>query len=391
MDNKEINILDYFYLLYKARKYIFWNFVIVCFLAGIVSLFLPKYYQSIALLLPPSETSEDFGFSEALSMLPVNIRLGGKGSPSDIFIGIIKSQTIANSILDKFNLMSEYGTDNRDSALETLKSLTSITTTKEGLIKIAVEDRDNERSAAITNMYWTMLDSINKQINQGSAQERGGFLKQQMRENDLALQEAESGLKEYQMKTKAVSPYQQQRVVLSVTAELEMDIMERQRLLKEYRLKSFSDDNPLVQELLKTIKVREEQLHNMRFGAPEDERESLFTPLQELPDLVLTYAKLSRRVEILGQLGQLLSQQYEEARIQQANPTSTVTVLDQATPPVKKSRPKRKLIVVVAGAASLFFSIVTIISIEFFNRLTELSPENREKAQRLARFLRINT
>ena len=66
MENKDINILDYFYLIYKARKYIFWNFVIVCFLAAIVSLILPKYYRSSAILLPPSETEEAFGFSEVI-------------------------------------------------------------------------------------------------------------------------------------------------------------------------------------------------------------------------------------------------------------------------------------------------------------------------------------
>ncbi|MFC1542251.1 Wzz/FepE/Etk N-terminal domain-containing protein, partial [Candidatus Latescibacterota bacterium] len=84
MENKEINILDYFFILYNSRKYIFLNFIIVCFLAGVVSLVLPKYYMSVAILLPPSETSEGFGFSQALSMLPVNIRLGSQGSPSDI-------------------------------------------------------------------------------------------------------------------------------------------------------------------------------------------------------------------------------------------------------------------------------------------------------------------
>lgn len=391
MDYKEFNILDYFFLLYKARKFVFWNFIIVCFLAAAASLVMPKYYRSTAILLPPSEAEEAFGFSEVMSALPVNIRLGGQGSPSDVFIGIMKGQTVAISIIDAFNLVEEYGTPDRDTAMRKLKNATQIKMTKEGLVEVVVEDRDRMKAAAICNMYWTILDSINQAISQRAARERADFIEQEIHKNDLALKQAELELKKYQLKTKALSPYHQQNVAISVTAELEMDIMNKESQLKEYRAKSFSDDHPLVRELLNTIKIREEQLQNMRFGAPKEGRESLFVPLQEIPDLTLQYAKLMRRVEILGQLEQLLRQQYEESRIAQVNPTSTVNVLDRAHPAIRKFRPKRTLIVLVAGALSLFFSVVSILTIEFFNRLTEVSPENREKVEKFARFLRIES
>ncbi|MFC1538346.1 GumC family protein [Candidatus Latescibacterota bacterium] len=391
MENKDINILDYFLILYNSRKYIFLNFIIVCFLSGVVSLVLPKYYMSVAIFLPPSETSEGFGFSQALSMLPVNIRLGSQGSPSDISIGIMKSAIVADSIIDKFNLIDEYGSVDRDAARLTLKNLTNLSLTKEGLIQVSVEDKDKDRSAAIANMYCSMLDSLNKIISQANAKERAIFLKQQLDENNKGVKEAEIELKAYQMKTNALSPFHQQRVAISVTAELEMEIMKKESLLKEYKAKSFSDTHPLVKELLDSKKILEEQLHNMRYGAPEGERQSLFVPLEETPNLTLEYSKLISRVETLNQLGSILNQQYEEAKIQQINPTSTVNVLDSAKPPLRKSRPKRKLIVLVASAASLFFSIVSIVTVEFFNRLTEMNPENREKVRRLARFLRINS
>ena len=90
-------------------------------------------------------------------------------------------------------------------------------------------------------------------------------------------------------------------------------------------------------------------------------------------------------------LEQLLRQHYEESRIEQMNTTSTITVLDRARPAQQKYRPKRKLIVLVAGAGSLFFSIVTILIIEFVNSLAQMNVGNRRKIESLTRFLRIET
>lgn len=390
MERKDINLLDYFYLLYKARKYIFLNLFIVMIVAAVISFLLPKYYKSSALLLPPQEQRQAFGFSDVLASMPVTrLQLGSRGSPVDLAIGILKSETVAISLIDQFNLVDAYGVMNRDQARGILKNQTNITLTKEGLIEVTVEDREPLRSAQLANTYIAVLDSIKQTINQYKAKERADFIEQQIHENDLSLKQAEDELKSFQLKNKAVSPYQQQRVAISVSAQLEMDLMKKENQLKEYRSKSFSDSHPVVRDLLNTIKFSEEMLHMMRFGSSEKMRESLFVPLQEAPDLTLQYARLARRVEILGMLEQLLRQHYEESRIEQVNTTSTVTVLDRARPPLQKFRPKRKLIIFIAGAGSLFFSIVSILFVEFFNRLTELSDDNKRKVEYLARFLRI--
>lgn len=391
MERRDINILDYFYLLFKARKFIVVNMIVVTVLAAVISFFLPKYYKSTALLLPPQEQKQAFGFSDMLSSIPITrLQLGTRGSPVDLAIGILKSETVSISIIDQFNLVKAYGVQNRDQARSILKGLTDIKLSKEGLIEITVQDREPVRSAQLTNSYIAILDSIKQSMNQFKAKERADFIERQIHENEESIRQAENDLKAFQIKTKAVSPYQQQRVAISVSAQLEMDLMKQENQLKEYRSKSFSDSHPVVRDLLNTIKFSEEMLHLMRFGSSDKVRESLFVPLQEAPDLTLQFAKLERRVEILGMLEQLLRQHYEESRIEQVNNTSTVTILDRARPPQQKFRPKRKLIVLVAAAGSLFFSIVTILLVEFFTRLLELSEDNRRKVGQMARYLRID-
>ena len=390
MERKEINILDYLVLLYRGRKFILLNFLILTIAAVVGSLLMPKSFKATTVLMPPREVKKGFGFAEQLASQVTTLRLGTQGSPTDVYLGILKSQTVQIALIDKFNLVKVYEVKNRDLAMIKLKRLTDVSVTKEGLIKVEYEDKTPERAASVCNMYVTMLDSVNQSINQRASRERADFVEQMLNENDQALKQAEVDLKRFQLETKAISPYQQQRLSLSVTAELEMDIMSKENDLKELRSKSFTETNPLVQDLLNKMKFREEQLHEMRFGGGKDSRESLFIPLQEAPNLTIEYEKLYRRLDALGMLGQLLRNQYEESRIEQVNTTSTVSILDRARPPIRHSKPHRMLIVLVTGAASLFFSVITIITIEYFNRLTLASPESAQKIEQVSRFLRID-
>ena len=325
MERKEVNVLDYIFLLYDARYFIIINFIVVCLIASVLTYIMPEYYKSTAVLLPPTETKRTFGFNDVLSSIPVTtLRLGSKGSPTDIFMGILQSQTVKISMVDRFNLTDVYGVSDRDAALATLGGLTKVEGTREGLIEINVEDTDPVRAATMANTYIVLLDSLNQIINQRSARERADFIEQQILENDISLAQAEAELKEFQLKTNAISPYQQARIALSVASELELDIMNKENLLKEYQEKSYSRTHPVVRELLNSITFREQQLHDLRFGSSRSDREQLFVPLQNAPDLSLQYAKLSRRVDILGTLEELLRQQYEESRIEQVNTTSTI-------------------------------------------------------------------
>ena len=390
MEKREINIIDYFLLFYRARKFIIWNFIIVVFLAAVASMLMPKYYKTSALILPPEEGSKGFGFADVLSKIQTTrLTIGTRGSPVDLSIGVMKSETMAYTLIEKFNLVKVYGVSNRDQARSVLKRLSKISLSKEGLIQVEVQDRDPQLAADLANTYCTVLDSIKQALNQRKSRERADFIEQQILENSQNLTTAELELKNFQLRNNAISPFLQQRVAISVTSDLELDLFKKEIQLKEYRSKSFSDSHPVVSELLNNIKFNEELLQDMRFGSKDNGQESLFVPLQEGPELTLEYSRLSRRVEILGMLEQLLRQQFEEARIEQVNTTSQITILDRAYPPVVKCRPKRKLIVLVAGFASMFLSVVSILAIDYFNRLTALSEANRRKVRQLAGFLKI--
>ncbi len=165
-EKQEVNVLDYIYLIARRWKLIIVNLLVICSAAAVISLLLPKWYTGTAVLLPPKERKEEFaGFRGALAKLPIpTFRLGEKGSPSDVVIGILKSRSVADSMVNKFNLIKLYEATNREEAIRTLAENTTVKKTDEGLISVSVLDRSPVRAARMANAYVHFLDKINREL-----------------------------------------------------------------------------------------------------------------------------------------------------------------------------------------------------------------------------------
>ena len=390
---KQINILDYIYLIVRAKRFIVINLVGVSIIAAIVSFLLSVTYRGEAVILPPVEQRKAFGFSDILASIPVTtLRLGTTGSPAEIYQGILRSNSVRRAIVERFNLIDVYKVDKEGQAMEVLKNNTEIGLTKEGLIRVRVEDKGRVRCADITNYYVHLLDRTNQRINQRTAVDRLAFLEKQIDAATEALAEAERKLISFQQASNAISIYHQQRVAISVAAELEMDIMNTEMRVKELLSRSYTMDHPQIRDLMRRVDFREDQLSEMRFGRRAGgpiKRESLFVPIAKAPRMTLQYARYEREVEVIGILLQLLSQHASESKIESENTTLTVSLLDEAHPPDLKYKPRRKLIVLLSAAFALFFSMVIIITVEYAHRLAESSTIDRERIDRVIRFLRL--
>jgi uncharacterized protein involved in exopolysaccharide biosynthesis len=65
------------------------------------------------------------------------------------------------------------------------------------------------------------------------------------------------------------------------------------------------------------------------------------------PSLQFEYQRLERQVQVRQEVYLTLKREYETARIEEVNDTPVITVVDAAAPPRYRSKPKRKLLVLV--------------------------------------------
>jgi uncharacterized protein involved in exopolysaccharide biosynthesis len=87
-----------------------------------------------------------------------------------------------------------------------------------------------------------------------------------------------------------------------------------------------------------------------------------YPALRRLPELGVRWANLYRNVRIHETVFDLLSEEYETARIEEVKSIPTVSVIDVPQLPEKKSGPHRTLIVLIATFLSLVITAAFLLA-----------------------------
>lgn len=375
----EVNLLDYWRVISKRR----WLIGSICFGAVlatlIVSLLLPKIYESTATLLPQLESGEGGGLGALLSATAAGSAAQSLGmslpgipaTPTDLFAAMLKSRIMADDIVERFNLMEVYERDTKQEARAALEDVTSIKVTKEKVIEITVEDEDPQRAAHIANFYVANLDRLNRTLNVGKASQNRAFIEQRLDETRRKLTAAEETLKEFEIENKTVAVEAQSKAMIEAAAQVQAQISAQEVQLEV--MKSYlSRDNPELARVRSSIEELRNQLYLLESGKngkgmiPGDR---LHPAMITVPDLALDYTRLMRNLKVQETLYTLLTSQLEQAKLAEARDTPTVQVLDSAVPADKKSKPRIALNMVIAGVLSLFLAIFLAFFLEYLERM----------------------
>jgi len=161
-------------------------------------------------------------------------------------------------------------------------------------------------------------------------------------------------------------------------AELQAQLMAAESQLQGLQA-IYSDNNIRVRTLKSQIAELRRQLQGLNGmnadKSPYDPQKDLYPPLRELPVLGVKWADLYRNTKIQETLYQLLTQQYEIAKIQEAKEIPTVKVLDPADLPEKKAFPPRTIILILGTMLALCLSIFWLVLAENWSKLDFFDPK----------------
>jgi uncharacterized protein involved in exopolysaccharide biosynthesis len=342
-------------------------------LGGIVAFLLPDRFTAYTSILPPQQSIS--AGAALLTQLggPAAALMGSGGlglrNANDLQVALLRSQTVEDAVIDRFQLMSRYRAKKLTRARIRLERNVEIDSgARDGLIRISVTDRDPRMAAAMANGYVQAFKQATAHLAITEASQRRVFFEEQLEQTKDNLAHAEEDLKRTEQKTGLIQPDSQARAVIASIAELRAQIAAKQVQIQG--LKSFeAAENPdleVAEQELAALKAQQAGLG----GGGDVGSAALLLSKGNIQQLDLDYYRKLRDVKYYETIFDLLARQFEAAKVDEARQGTMVQVVDPAIVPDVRSSPKPALIIPFSLLLGGFFGIVWAISAEGMARLS---------------------
>jgi len=413
-----------FRLLWDSRRMFLRSTAVGLLASMLVAFLIPRSYTSTAQLMPPDQQS-----TSALAMMAGMAAKAGGGlgtvagdllgvkSSGALFIGVLRSQTAQDRLVEKFDLRKVYGKRLVMDARAKLDANTLVSEDrKSGIISISVTDHNPQRAAALANAYVDELNSLVAELSTSSAHRERVFLEERLRVAKQDLDDDANQLAQFSSKNNTLDIQTEGKAMLDSAGAIAGELIAVQSQLQGLR-QIYTDDNSRVRSMNARVaelrrqldkiggtqgnagkgqaalalqksqsadppqgeiaEARSAQATDQPVDQPMAQNGAMPYPtIRSLPLLGAKYADYYRRAKIQETVFELLTQQYELAKVQEAKETPSVKVLDPGIVPEKKSFPPRLLIMFLGTVLTLSMSVVWVVG---SNRWRQADPDDPRK------------
>jgi uncharacterized protein involved in exopolysaccharide biosynthesis len=353
-----ILLLDLLILLLKRKRFILLTTTAFGIIGLLVSFILRPVYRAETKILPPSQSPAG-AFAQTLSgvfNMPGFLAQGlGVKSQMELYIEMLKSRSVLDRIIDRFDLMKRKKKKYPEDARKSLLKIVTIEGEKNsGLVTVKVDDRDPKRAAEMANAFIEELKRIAGGLAITEAAQRRLFFEEQLKDVKASLSKAEEDVRGFQETTGALQVDAQARAVIGGIAMFRAQIAAKEVQLKVLRSYA-TPQNPDVQKIEEELQALKAELAQQESSGKTGHDPMM--PTGRIPSVGMEYLRKFREVKYNEILFELLSKQYEIARLEEARDAVVIQVIDPAVPPQKKYKPKRMLITLGAMAAGFLISV----------------------------------
>jgi capsule polysaccharide export protein KpsE/RkpR len=357
----------------------------------IIAFLIPVRYTTTTRLMPPDQAGQGLASMMAAlgkggELASLGTELFGIKTSGELFVGVLKSETVENAVINKFDLRKLYGTRRYQDARKQLEDRTDVTADrKSGIITIKVSDRSPQRAADMGREYVEQLNRVVITLDTSAAHRERVFLENRLKEVQQDLEGAEKEFSQFASKNATLDVKEQGRAMIGAAAELEGQLIAAQTELEGLR-QIYTDNNVRVRSTQARIAEYKRQLQKLGGqggtassdasdnGGGAGQSQDLYPSIRQLPILGVTWADLYRRTKVEEAVFETLTKQYEMARVDEAREVPSIKVLDAADVPERKSFPPRLIIMMFGTCMFLALCSVWILASARWQELDSNDP-----------------
>ena len=337
---------------------------------GISFLIAPTFTARTQFLPPQQQQSSASALLQSLgSMGGLASAASGLKNPADQYIAFLKTQSIMDAMVERFDLQTRYEAKFKVDARKALEQKTKISAGKDGIIRLEVDDKDPKFAAELANGYVHELRRMMSRLSITEAQNRRAFFEGKVQEARAELAEADKALRATGISASTLksSPL----AAVEVVARLKGAITAQE--IKIGGMRGYlTESAPEVKQALVELATLRSQLAK----AEKDEPAAVSGRLED------TYVERFREYKYKETLYEMFAKQYELARVDEAREGAVIQVIDPAQPPEKKSQPKKALIAVIATLAA-GLALLLFVLVRQALRNAHREPDTADKLQAL--------
>lgn len=373
VENDEISLLDLLQVIAENLRLLILAPIALGLAALAISFTLAPTYTASTVFMPPQQQQ-----GSAAMMLQSLGALGGLAgaaagikSPNDQYVSLLKSDAVANALINKFGLLERFELKSLTDARTQLDGVSKITSGKDGLIVVSVDNGSPKLAADIANAYVEELRALLARLAVTEAQQRRVFFESQLEATKRNLSIAETALRSSGVNSSALksSP----AAAISAVAQVQAQIAAQE--VKVASMRGYlTESAPDFKQAMMELSALRTQFAKLEKPSPVDGDNA-------------GYVGRVRNVKYYETLFELFSKQYELARVDEAREGALIQVVDAAVPPERKSKPKKALIAILATLAS-FVVLLLFVFMRHAVKNAVADPELAAKMLRLRHAVR---
>jgi len=338
----------------------------IVLLAALAAGLLPNRYTATAVVLPPqSGDSTGAAMLSQLGNLGAMASMGALGlkNPNDLQVGLLKSQTVEDALVNRFHLQTVYHRKYLSSARKRLEHAAKIESgLKDGLLRISVTDKDPGQAAALANGWVDEYRRFAATLAISEASQRRLFFEREMEASHAALAAAEESMKQTEQRTGVFTIEGQAGAMIESAALLRGQIAAKQveiRGMHEFAAARNPDLIIAEQELASL----QGQLSAMDLSADRQNGDLVALKGKVTQD-GLDYERALREVKYRETVLEILSRQYEAAKVDEARQGPLIQIVDPASVPDRPSSLYRVWIMAGAFVFAVPFALLIALVAE---------------------------